>query len=68
MGGMIAYSALKAVGLAFAVAVAPAIVAVATIGVIIVRVVVRPHVDRKATMFGMILRRSRRRSWSSAWR
>lgn len=55
MGGMIAYSALKALGLPLPVAAAVAIVAVAAAGVIIERVVVRPLWDRKATMFVMIL-------------
>ena len=55
MGGMIAYSALKALGLPLPVAAAVAIVAVAAVGVIIERVVVRPLWDRKATMFVMIL-------------
>ena len=55
MGGMIAYSALKFVGLPLPVAAAVAIVAVAAIGVVIERVVVRPLWDRKATMFVMIL-------------
>ena len=55
MGGMIAYTALKFVGLPLPVAAAVAIVAVAAIGVVIERVVVRPLWDRKATMFVMIL-------------
>ena len=55
LGGMIAYSALKAVGLPLPVAAAAAIVAVAAVGVIIERIVVRPLWDRKATMFVMIL-------------
>src|SRR5436309_12661397 len=53
MGGMIAYSALTALGLPLPVAAAIAIVAVAAVGVIIERVVVRPLWDRKATMFVM---------------
>ena len=55
MGGMIAYSGLKALGLPLPVAAAVAIVAVAAVGVIIERVVVRPLWARKATMFVMIL-------------
>jgi len=55
MGGMIAYSALTAFGLPLLLAAAVAIVAVAAVGVIIERVVVRPLWDRKATMFVMIL-------------
>ena len=55
MGGMIAYSALKTLGLPLPVAAAVAIVAVAAVGVIIERIVVRPLWDRKATMFVMIL-------------
>ena len=55
MGGMIAYSALTALGLPLPVAAVVAIAAVAAVGVIIERVVVRPLWDRKATMFVMIL-------------
>jgi branched-chain amino acid transport system permease protein len=55
MGGMIAYSALKTLGLPLPVAAAVAIVAVAAAGVVIERVVVRPLWDRKATMFVIIL-------------
>jgi len=52
---MIAYSALKTLGLPLPLAAAVAIVAVAAAGVIIERVVVRPLWDRKATMFVIIL-------------
>src|SRR3954470_22102444 len=55
MGGMIAYSALTALGLPLPVAAAVAIVAVAAVGVIIERIVVRPLWDRRATMFVVIL-------------
>jgi branched-chain amino acid transport system permease protein len=55
MGGKIAYSALKTLGLPLPVAAAVAIVAVAAAGVVIERVVVRPLWDRKATMFVIIL-------------
>jgi branched-chain amino acid transport system permease protein len=55
MGGMIAYSALKTLGLPLPLAAAVAIVAVALAGVVIERIVVRPLWDRKATMFVMIL-------------
>src|SRR4051794_31039811 len=55
MGGMIAYSALKTIGLPLPLAAAVAIAAVAAAGVVIERVVVRPLWDRKATMFVMIL-------------
>src|ERR1044072_6554175 len=55
LGGMIACSALKAAGLPLPVAAAAAIIAVAAVGVIIERIVVRPLWDRKATRFVMIL-------------
>src|SRR5436189_4652306 len=55
LGGMIAYSALKTLGLPLPLAAAVAIVAVAAAGVVIERLVVRPLWDRKATMFVMIL-------------
>jgi len=55
MGGMIAYSALKTLGLPLPIAAAVAIVAVSAAGVVIERLVVRPLWDRKATMFVMIL-------------
>src|SRR3954451_6324019 len=55
MGGMVAYSALKTLGLPLPVAAAAAIVAAAAAGVVIERIVVRPLWDRKATMFVMIL-------------
>lgn len=55
MGGMIAYSALKTLGLPLPLAALVAILATAAAGVVIERIVVRPLWDRHATMFVMIL-------------
>jgi branched-chain amino acid transport system permease protein len=55
MGGMIAYSAFKTLGLPLLLSIAIATVLVAATGIVIERIVVRPLWDRKATMFVMIL-------------
>src|SRR5215217_1615036 len=55
LGGMITYLLLTAFHLPIIVAGALATIAVAILGVVIERLVVRPLWDRKATMFVMIL-------------
>src|SRR5271169_1274840 len=55
LGGMIAYSVSNTFGLPLLLAAIIATIAVALIGVVIERIVVRPLWDRKATMFVMIL-------------
>jgi len=55
LGGMIAYVGLSRYGLPLPVAAVISIAAVATLGVMLERLVVRPLWDRKSTMFVMIL-------------
>src|SRR4029077_11561219 len=55
LGGMVTFVLLTSLGLPMLVAGTFAIVAVAALGVVIERVVVRPLWDRNATMFVMIL-------------
>src|ERR1043166_7940533 len=55
LGGMVTFVLLTSAGLPLAVAGVLAIVAVAALGVVIERIVVRPLWDRNATMFVMIL-------------
>jgi branched-chain amino acid transport system permease protein len=55
LGGMVTFVLLTSLGLPMAVAGALAVIAVAGLGVIIERMVVRPLWDRNATMFVMIL-------------
>src|SRR6266540_423927 len=55
LGGMVTFVLLTSLGLPMIVAGALAVVAVAALGVVIERIVVRPLWDRNATMFVMIL-------------
>jgi branched-chain amino acid transport system permease protein len=55
LGGMLTFVLLTSVGLPLVVAGVLAVIAVAAIGVVIERLVVRPLWDRNATMFVMIL-------------
>jgi branched-chain amino acid transport system permease protein len=55
LGGMVTFGLQTKFGLPLAVAAAVAVIAVAALGVVIERLVVRPLWDRDATMFVMIL-------------
>jgi branched-chain amino acid transport system permease protein len=55
LGGMVAYVLLTSLGLPMLLAGVLAVLAVAALGVVIERLVVRPLWDRNATMFVMIL-------------